>query len=78
MVRKSVVILSPDGGGKEDVEGRDLLPPFDLETLLQPLAMLIDHRVDNVYKGFVTIQKAMAAGENVAFEPSLSKVSLSV
>ena len=37
---KTVVILSPDDGGKEDVEGGNPVAPFYLEALLEPFAVL--------------------------------------
>ena len=29
--------LTPDGTGQQDVQGRDLFPPFDLVALFDPL-----------------------------------------
>jgi hypothetical protein len=36
LVRESVVVLTPDSGGKEDVERGDFGSPFDLEAFLDP------------------------------------------
>lgn len=40
LVREAVVVLSPDDGGEEDVEGGDLVAPLYLEALLEPFAVL--------------------------------------
>jgi hypothetical protein len=72
---EAVVILSPDCRCEEDVERSNLLPPFDFEALLDPLAMLVDHRVDDVDEGLVAVQETMPTGKNVALEPSLYYVS---
>lgn len=55
LVRKAIVVLTPDGSCEEDVERRDLLPPFDLETLLDPFAVLVDHTVNDVDERFVAV-----------------------
>jgi len=36
--------------------------------------MLVEHRIHDVDKGFVTREQAVAAGQQVAFEPPLTKV----
>jgi len=53
LMGETIVILSPDGGGKKDVEGGDLRTPLDLVTFLDPFAMLVDHGVDDVDEGLV-------------------------
>jgi hypothetical protein len=40
LMRETVVVLAPDDGGQEDVEGGDLGTPLNLEALLEPLAVL--------------------------------------
>ena len=72
---EAVVILSPDCRCEENIERSNLLPPFDFEALLDPLAMLVDHGVDDVDEGLVAVQETMATGKNVALEPSLYCVS---
>lgn len=37
---ETVVVLTPDDGSQENVEGSDLGTPLNLETLLDPLAVL--------------------------------------
>lgn len=53
LMGETIVILSPDGGSKKDVEGGDLCTPSDLVTFLDPLTMLVDHGVDDVDEGLV-------------------------
>lgn len=42
LVCEAVVVLTPDDSCKEDVEGGDFDAPFDLETFLDPFAVLRD------------------------------------
>jgi hypothetical protein len=67
LVRKTVVILTPDCGCEQNVERSDLLPPFDLEALLDPLAVLIDHGVNDVDEGLIAVEQAMSPRKDVAF-----------
>lgn len=55
-MREAVMILPPDSCCEEDVQGCYLLPPFDLEALLDPLAMLVYHRVNDVDERLVAVQ----------------------
>ncbi len=41
---------------------------------LQPLRVLVEHRVDDVDERLVAVEQAMAAGEQVALEPALAEV----
>jgi hypothetical protein len=66
--------LTPHCAGEQDVERRNGLTPGHLETLLNPLGMLVDHRVNNVHERLVAVEKSMATGEDVAFEPALHGV----
>ena len=50
------------------------MTPGHLETLLDPLGMLVDHGINDVDEGLVAVEKSMATGENVAFEPALHGV----
>lgn len=40
LMSESVVILAPDHGGEQDVEGSDLRTPLNLQALLNPFAVL--------------------------------------
>ena len=61
LMGEAVVVLSPDGSCEKDVEGGDLDTPFDFIALLNPFAVLVDHRVDDVNEGFVTVEKTMSS-----------------
>ena len=74
LVREAVVVLPPDGRGDQQVERRDRRPPRQLAADRQPLGVLVEHRVDDVDEGFVGREEAVAAGEQVAFEPALERV----
>ena len=41
---------------------------------LQPLGVLIEHRIDDVDEGLVTREQAVASGEQVSFEPAFAHV----
>ena len=41
---------------------------------LQPFGVLVEHGIDDVNEGFVGGEEAVAAGENVAFEPAFEGV----
>ena len=43
------------------------MPPLYLETLLDPLAVLVNHGVDDVNERLVAVEQAVSSGENVAF-----------
>ena len=71
---EAVVVLAPDGGGDEQVQRRELLAPRQVVADLEPLGVLVEHRVDDVHERFVGRQQAVAAGEQVAFEHSFHGV----
>ena len=56
LVRESVMILTPHSCCEKDVERSNLLPPLDLETLLNPFAVLIDHTVNDMDERFITVE----------------------
>jgi len=74
LVREAVVVLAPDVRREQVVEGPDRAAPRDLPRHLQPLRVLVEHRVDDVDEGLVAVEKAVPAGEQVALEPALAEV----
>lgn len=48
--------------------------PFYFQALLKPLAVLINHGVNDVDKGFIAVEHAVPTGEYVAFEPTLDRM----
>jgi hypothetical protein len=74
LVREAVVVLAPDRRGDEQVERRDRRPPRQRAADVQPLGVLVEHRVDHVHEGLVGREEAVPAGEQVALEPALERV----
>ena len=56
------------------VERRDRPPPGHVPGDLEPLRVLVEHRVDDVDERLVAVEDAVAAGEQVALEPALALV----
>ena len=71
-MREAVVILLPHVRGEHVVERGDVLPPGQLVADLEPLGVLRDHGVHDADEGLVAVEKAVAAGEQVALEPALT------
>jgi len=74
LVREAVVVLAPDVRAEQVVERGQRLPPGDPACHLQPLRVLVEHRVDDVDEGLVAIEEPMPAGEQVPLEPALAEV----
>ena len=73
-MREAVVILPPDMARQQIVQRRDRLPPRQSARDLQPLGVLVEHRIDDVRKRLVGIEQTVASGQQVALEPSLALV----
>ena len=73
-MREAVVVLPPDVRAEEVVERRDRAPPRDLPRHLQPLRVLVEHRVDDVDERLVAVEEAVPARQQVALEPALAQV----
>ncbi len=70
-MRKAVVILTPDGGRQQDVLGSDRGAPRHVVLRdVQPLGVLVEHRIDDMGKGFIGMEKAMPAGEQISLQPA--------
>ena len=74
LVGEPVVVLAPDVRGEQVVERRDGRAPLDLPGRLQPLGVLVDHRVDEVDERLVAAEDAVPAGQQVALQPALAGV----
>ncbi len=74
LVRESVVILPPHVRRQQIIQRRDRLPPRNLARRLQPLRVLVEHRIDDVNEGLVAREKSMPPGQQIAFQPSLAHV----
>ena len=71
---EAVVVLAPDGGGDQQVERRHRRAPRHLLRHRQPLGVLVEHRVDDMHEGLVGGEEAVAAGQQVAFQPAFQRV----
>jgi hypothetical protein len=74
LMGETIVILSPDGSGKKDIEGGNLCTPRNLVTFFDPLTMLVDHGVDDVDEGLVGVEETVATREKVTFQPTFASV----
>ncbi len=72
LMAEAVVILTPDMGGKQIVQRGNRSAPEDVVAPLEPPGVLVEHGVDDVDEGFVAGEEAVAAGEQVAFEPAFA------
>src|SRR5918995_3400429 len=73
-MREAVVVVSPSGRGKKDVERCDRLAPGQLYRLLEPLCVLDHHRGGDHAERLVGREETVAAREQVALEPALAQV----
>ena len=71
---EAVVILAPDGGCDQQVQGGDGGTPGDLVAHGQPLGVLVVHAVDDVDEGLVGGEEAVAPGQQIALVPALQGV----
>ena len=74
LVREAVVILLPDVGGEQVVQRRDLAPPGQFRRDLQPLGVLVEHRIDDVDERLVAVEQPVPPGEQIALQPALALV----
>ena len=74
LVREAVVVLAPDVRGEQVVERGDRPAPRDRARHLQPLRVLVEHRVDDVDERLVAVEEAVPAGQQVALQPALAEV----
>ena len=73
LVREAVVVLTPDVARQQNVEAADGGAPRNLALGgLEPLAVLVNHRVDHMDKALVGAPHAGAAGEYVGLEEALA------
>ena len=73
LMRKPVVILPPDVRRQQIVEGGNGSAPRDSAVSgLEPLGMLVEHRVHDMDKGLVGGEEPMATSQEVPLEPALA------
>ena len=73
-MREAVVVLLPDVRGQQVVERGDRPAPRQFTVHLEPLGMLVEHRVDNVDEGLIAAEDAVPAGQQVPLQPALAQV----
>ena len=74
LMRQTVVHLLPDMGSQQVVQRRDFPPPRQRRRDLQPLGVLVEHRIHDVDERLVAVEQPMPAGEQIAFEPAFALV----
>ena len=74
LMAEAVVVLPPDVRREQVVQRGDGPAPGNVARHLQPLGVLVEHRIDDVDEGFVAGEEAVAAGEQIAFQPALALV----
>ena len=71
---EAIVVLPPDVRREQVVERRNGAAPGKIVRDLEPLGVLVEHRIDDVNEGFVAGKKTVAACEQVTFEPAFALV----
>ena len=74
LVAEAVVVLPPHVRGEQVVQGGDGPAPGNVARDLEPLGVLVEHRVHDVDEGFVAGEEAVPAREQIAFQPALAQV----
>ena len=74
LMREAVVVLPPNVGREQIVERRDRPAPRDAVRRLQPLGVLVEHRVHDVDESLIARKEAVPAGQEIALEPTLALV----
>ena len=74
LMAEPVVVLAPDMAGQQVIEAGDRPSPRNVVGDLEPLGVLVDHRVDDVDEGLVAVEQPVPPGQQVALEPALALV----
>ena len=72
LVAEPIVILPPDMRREKVVEGRNGPSPRDMPRHLEPLGVLVEHRVDDVDERLVATEEAVPPRQEIAFQPALT------
>ena len=74
-MREPVVVLAPDGRRQQDVLRRDRRAPRHVVLGdVQPLRVLVEHRIDDVGERLVGVEEPVPAGEQIALQPAEQRV----
>ena len=74
LVAEAIVVLAPDMAGQKVIQASDRPSPRNVISDLQPLGVLIEHRVDDVDEGLVAVEQSVSAGQQVTLQPTLALV----
>jgi hypothetical protein len=74
LVAEAVVVLAPDMARQEIVQRADRSPPGNVVAHLEPLGVLVEHRIDDVDERLVAREEAVPAGQEIALKPALALV----
>ena len=72
LMREAVVILPPDMRGQQVIQRGDFPPPRQMRRDLQPLGVLVEHRIHDMNERLVAIEKSMPSGKQITFEPAFA------
>ena len=72
LVAEPVVVLPPHVRGEQVVQRGDRAPPGQRAGGLQPLRVLVEHRVHDVDERLVAGEQPVPAGQQVALQPALA------
>ena len=68
------MVLAPDMRAQQVIERWNRPSPGNSVRHLEPLRVLVEHRIDDMNECLVAVEQAVPAGERVAFEPPLAEV----
>ncbi len=74
LMAEAVVVLPPDVARQEVVQRADRTPPGNVAAYLQPLGVLVEHRIDDVDERLIAREEAVPAGQEIALVPALALV----
>ena len=72
LVGEAVVVLPPDVTGQQVVQARDRAPPGNVVGHLEPLGVLVEHRIDDVDECLVAVEQPVPASQQVTLQPALA------
>src|SRR6266550_3251913 len=71
---ETVVILPPYMGSQEIVQRSNGASPRYVTGGLEPLGMLVKHRIHDMNEGLIAREEPVTAGEQITLQPSLTHV----
>src|SRR5215469_15942131 len=72
LMAEAVVVLAPDMARQQVIQRSDRPPPRNMVAHLQPLGVLVEHRVDDVDEGLIAREETVPASQEIPFQPSLA------